>query len=237
MEVALCIHSILRSVNSNDKRLVSCLHTYYNGIVKVVSKTRQFYESTYYVLFLAIVVRSNCTTKLVSRLLMKTCHKNGLQSATKEMDSEVRRRPHKCTYHVWYSRKPLPQACQRFWLYMCKNTDLNGILKTRPPSLTLVGNLSLEEKLFSVTWWSHSNFSLLVNFSIPSLWHWSSPVFFDASWWMLDILRKVMRREKISLATLRLMGHWGYQQWNSELFMLHFLRANRRISKLLRPIF
>ena len=133
---------------------------------------------------------------------MKTCHKNGLQSATKEMDSEVRRRPHKCTYHVWYSRKPLPQACQRFWLYMCKNTDLNGILKTRPPSLTLVGNLSLEEKLFSVTWWSHSNFSLLVNFSIPSLWHWNSPVFFDASWWMLDILRKVMRREKISLATL-----------------------------------
>ena len=63
MEVALCIHSILRSVNSNDKRLVSCLHTYYNGIVKVVStqneeieEGRQLYESTYYVLFLAIVV-------------------------------------------------------------------------------------------------------------------------------------------------------------------------------------
>ena len=128
---------------------------------------------------------------------MKTCHKNGLQSATKEMDSEVRRWPHKCTYHVWYTRKPLPRACQRFWLYMCKNTDLNGILKTRPPSLTLVGNLSLEEKLFSVTWWSHSNFSLLVNFSIPSLWHWNSPVFFDA--WHFE---KSDASGKISLATL-----------------------------------
>ena len=161
---------------------------------------------------------------------MKTCHKNGLQSATKEMDSEVRRWPHKCTYHVWYTRKPLPRACQRFWLYMCKNTDLNGILKTRPPSLTLVGNLSLEEKLFSVTWWSHSNFSLLVNFSIPSLWHWNSPVFFDA--WHFE--KSDASGKNITCYIASCCS--GYQQWNSELFMLHFLRANRRISKLLRHI-
>ena len=127
---------------------------------------------------------------------MKTCHKNGLQSATKEMDSEVRR-PHKCTYHVWYTRKPLPRACQRFWLYMCKNTDLNGILKTRPPSLTLVGNLSLEEKLF--LW--HGDHTAI--FPFLSTFQFQVCDIGTAQYsLMLDILRKVMRREKISLATL-----------------------------------
>ena len=164
---------------------------------------------------------------------MKTCHKNGLQSATKEMDSEVRR-PHKCTYHVWYTRKPLPRACQRFWLYMCKNTDLNGILKTRPPSLTLVGNLSLEEKLFCDMVITQQFFpscqlfnSKFVTLELPSIlwcflvnaWHFEKS---DASGKNI---------------TCYIGSCSGYQQWNSELFMLHFLRANRRISKLLRPIF
>ena len=171
---------------------------------------------------------------------MKTCHKNGLQSATKEMDSEVRRWPHKCTYHVWYTRKPLPRACQRFWLYMCKNTDLNGILKTSLTieqgllALTLVGNLSLEEKLFCDMVITQQFFpscqlfnSKFVTLELPSIlwcflvnaWH------FEKS----DASGKNITCYIASCCS-------GYQQWNSELFMLHFLRANRRISKLLRHI-
>lgn len=136
------------------------MYIYLSHIVVIsIDKVKTIRGSSYYLSYcksceyMLYFGYCECTTKLVSRLLMKTCHKNGLQSATKEMDSEVRR-PHKCTYHVWYSRKPLPQACQRFWLYMCKNTDLNGILKTSLTieqgllALTLVGNLSLEEKLF-----------------------------------------------------------------------------------------
>lgn len=165
---------------------------------------------------------------------MKTCHKNGLQSATKEMDSEVRR-PHKCTYHVWYTRKPLPRACQRFWLYMCKNTDLNGILKTRPPSLTLVGNLSLEEKLF--LW--HGDHTAI--FPFLSTFQFQVCDIGTAQYSLMLLGECLTFWEKWCVGKKNITCYIasccsGYQQWNSELFMLHFLRANRRISKLLRPI-
>ena len=136
------------------------------------------------------------------------------------MDSEVRR-PHKCTYHVWYSRKPLPQACQRFWLYMCKNTDLNGILKTSLTieqgllALTLVGNLSLEEKLFCdmviTQQFFPSSCQLFNSFQVCDI---GAQMYSLMLGECLTFWKKWCVGKKYHLLHC-LMGHWGYQQWNS----------------------
>ena len=71
------------------------------------------------------ILKSNYIATAFSRLLMKTCHKNGLLPQKKWI-----LRPRLCTY-VWPYSKPLPQSVSKV-LYVCvRRTDLNGwTLKT-----------------------------------------------------------------------------------------------------------
>ena len=71
------------------------------------------------------ILKCNYIATAFSRLLMKTCHKNGLLPQKKWIP-----RPRLCTY-VWPYSKPLPQSVSKV-LYVCvRRTDLNGwTLKT-----------------------------------------------------------------------------------------------------------